>query len=73
MLRAFTDPEGGEWEVTLGRESWGAFFALFVPRGRVDGIRQTLLEADSADGASRDLAGMNEVELRRLFERSEPR
>lgn len=69
MLR-LDDAEGRSWDVVVGRESWGALFAIFVPRdgGRV---RQTILEAESTDQAHRELEAMDDAQLRELLDRSE--
>lgn len=72
MVREFEDADGRGWDVVLGRASWGAFHALFVPR---DGgtVRQTLLDVDAAEEAARRLHSADPAELEGLFERSAPR
>ncbi|MFW6080084.1 MAG: hypothetical protein ACODAE_10710 [Gemmatimonadota bacterium] len=74
-MRRFIDGDGREWDVVLGRESWGAHYALFVPRGsgRRARARQTLLDASGYGAAEIALARMDEAAVARLFERSEPR
>jgi hypothetical protein len=72
-VRTFTDATGRRWDVIAGRESWGAIFALFVPRKESGGIRQTPLRATSHDEARSELEALDENGLRRLFEISEPK
>lgn len=71
-MRRYTDPDGREWDVVAGRESWGAFFALFVPREEGE-VRQTPLEAESTEEASRILAGLEDDGLARLLADSVPK
>lgn len=72
MTRSYEDPEGERWDVTVGRASWGAFYALFVPDGN-HAIRQTLLPVEAADEAARFLGRVGDGELGDLFRRSEPK
>ncbi len=74
-MRRFEDDEGGSWEVVVGRESWGAFFAIFVPRGGSDGrrIRQAMLDAGDGTEAGRTLEEMSEDALRDLLGEAEPK
>lgn len=74
-MRRFTDADGREWDVVLGRESWGVHYALFVPRGRTRSAtsRQALLDASGYGAAETALARMGDEAVARLFERSEPR
>lgn len=72
-MRRFTDATGRDWEVVAGRESWGALFAIFVPVGRDDAVRQTPLSASSYEDANRELGGLEESDLRDLLRRSEPK
>jgi hypothetical protein len=71
-LRNFRDREGVEWEVVVGRESWGTVVAIFVPRTG-GGPRQTLLDATSYEKGSRLLREMNEEELKGLLQVSVPK
>ncbi|MFW6201354.1 MAG: hypothetical protein ACOC8B_02145, partial [Gemmatimonadota bacterium] len=59
-MRRFTDADGREWDVVLGRESWGVHYALFVPRGRTRSAtsRQDLLDASGYGAAETALARM---------------
>lgn len=58
----------------LGRESFGALLALFVPAaGNREPPRQTMLGSDSRQGAATELEDMEPAELDALFARSEPK
>ncbi|MEJ2503981.1 MAG: hypothetical protein P8177_11835 [Gemmatimonadota bacterium] len=73
-MRRFEDPRGREWDVVVGRESFGALYALFVPAGETRAeTRQTLLHADSQAAAAESLAEMSSEEITELFERSDPK
>jgi len=70
-VRRFRDTAEREWEVVVGRESWGTVVALFLPQdGSEAGPRQALMDVPSADGGNRQLLAMSEEELQSLFERS---
>lgn len=58
--------------MVVGRESWGALYAIFVPR---DGgaVRQALLKAKGTDEAHRELEEMADVALLDLLGRAEPK
>ncbi len=73
-MRRYTDPRGRTWDVVVGRESFGALYALFVPAAETRAeTRQTLLQADSQTGAREAVGAMSDDELDDLFERSEPK
>lgn len=73
-MRRFEDPRGREWDVVVGRESFGALYALFVPAGETRAeTRQALLETDSRASATEELHTMSDEDLTDLFERSEPK
>lgn len=73
-MRRYTDSEGRPWDVVLGRESFGALLALFVPAaGNREPPRQTMLGADSRQGGATELGDMEPAELDELFERSQPK
>ena len=72
-MRRFHDRAGMAWDVVLGRESWGASVALFVPPGTSGlAVRQASLKAVAQDEAVRELDGMNDAALQALFDRSTP-
>ena len=72
-MRNFRDMEGAEWEVVVGRESWGTVVAIFVPKKGGSGPRQTLLDVTSFEKGSRLLREMNEEELEDLLRVSVPK
>jgi hypothetical protein len=73
-MRRFRDRDGIEWDIVIGRESWGTSVALFVPPTASDlGVRQTALEAAAADAAMRELDSLDDAALQALFDRSENR
>lgn len=73
----FEDEEGKGWEIVLGRESWGGFFALFIPgEGHEDGgtrVRQTPVDADGHAEASRFIEELGRPGWLRLLEASRPK
>lgn len=71
-MRRFRDSGGVEWDVVLGRESWGALLALFVP---VDSslplpVRQAPLQASGYDAATTELDELDGAALQALLDRS---
>ena len=70
-MRFFKDQEGREWEVFVGRESWGAIVAIFSIRKGSEPPRQVLLQVTSSEEGSRLLREMAEEELTALLERAE--
>lgn len=73
-MRRITDREGSAWDVIVGRESFGALYALFVPAaGNPAETRQALLRADSSTAAEMELAAMSTAALAELLARSEPK
>lgn len=74
-MRKFTDAGGNEWEVVVGRESWGMLYALFVPAGpgRSEPIRQTMLRSSGYDAAQLELEEMDDAALAALFDLSTPK
>ncbi len=73
-MRKFVDERGWRWDVIVGRESWGSLYALFIPGAGVTAQpRQALLDAVSLQAANEAIDTMHMQELRRLFERSEPK
>lgn len=60
--------------MVVGRESFGALYALFVPAAETRAeTRQTLLQADSQTAARESVQAMSQDELNDLFDRSEPK
>lgn len=68
----YEDEDGGRWDVVLGRESWGALYALFVPK-QEGLVRQTPLSADSYAAAQAEVDGGGREGLERLFRSSMPK
>lgn len=69
-MRRFTDGAGREWDVVLGRESWGALLALFVPVRHNEGARQAPLRAAGYDEAAQELESLDHAALQALLDRS---
>lgn len=73
----FEDEEGRSWEIAVGRESWGGFFALFIPGdGREDvrdGVRQTPVDATGHAEASRLIDELGRPGWLRLLKESRPK
>jgi hypothetical protein len=73
-MRRFRDRSGIEWDVVLGRESWGTSVALFVPPTSSDlDVRQVALHSAAADAAMRELDSLDAAALQALFDRSSNR
>lgn len=72
-VRVFQDSDGREWEVVVGRESWGTVVAIFIPREDSELLHQALLDVTSADEGNRILQGMNLQELQALLGGSVPK
>lgn len=73
-MRQFQDRTGVAWDVVLGRESWGASVALFVPPVTSGlAVRQAPLQAVAQDAAVRELDDMNDAALQALLDRSTTR
>jgi hypothetical protein len=73
-VRRHVDPRGRTWDVVVGRESFGALFAIFVPgTGNPEPARQTLLQAGSQLAAEQELGDLSAEQLDDLLERSEPK
>ena len=70
-MRRFQDRSGIEWDVVLGRESWGSNVALFVPptASSLD-VRQAPLRASAYDAAVREIEELDDAALEALFDRS---
>lgn len=69
-MRVFRDPTRREWEVVVGRESWGTVVAIFLLREGSEPPRQTLLKVPTANEGDRLLLGMTEEELQALLGQS---
>jgi hypothetical protein len=70
-MRRFRDRQGREWDVVLGRESWGSHCALFVPVAATDAtVRQTPLAAVAYDAGVKELDALDDAGLQQLLDRS---
>lgn len=69
-MRRFRDAAGMEYDVVLGRESWGSLLALFVPVHGSQPVRQAALAATAYDGAMQELEALDEQALQALLDRS---
>jgi hypothetical protein len=73
-MRRHQDPQGRSWDVIVGRESFGALLALFLPAGaNPEAPRQALLEAGSPMDAETELDALSTDQLNDLLRRSEPK
>ena len=61
-MKRYVDAQGREWDVVLGRESWGTLLALFVPRGGGT-ARQATLQASDYNAAQQELDALDEPAL----------
>lgn len=60
--------------MVIGRESFGALYALFIPaRDNPEQPRQALLRADSQAAAETELGALSTGQLNALLEGSEPK
>lgn len=69
-MKRFVDDQGREWDVVLGRESWGALLALFVPRG-AGSARQARLKSSDYNAAQQALDRLDDAALAELLRNSE--
>ena len=70
-MRRFRDRQGGEWDVVLGRESWGSHVALFVPvRSAAQPVRQAMLSAAASAAGMNELDALDDNGLQALLDRS---
>lgn len=69
-VRRFEGSDGRVWDVVVGRESWGALVALFVPVAGDVPIRQTMLSAASHEDAAAELEALTGDALEALLDRS---
>lgn len=63
MQRSITDSEGRQWDVTVGRESYGMQVLLFFPRFG-GGTRKAMLASSTQIEALAELDGLDEITLR---------
>lgn len=70
-MRTMIDVEGREWDVTVGRQSYGLALALFLPRDGGQAL-QAALPVDNWVEAERYLSGLDEAGLSALLAAAEP-
>jgi hypothetical protein len=68
-MRRFRDGDGTEWDVWVGRESWGVMVALLVP-SRGGAPRRAHLPANGPEEAERHLEALDEKGFLALLEES---
>ncbi len=68
-MRSISDLQGREWDITVGKESYGTMVLIFALRSGED-IRRAELQADNALEAEQELGAMSESELCRELERA---
>ena len=71
-MRRIRDSEGRDWDVQVGRESYGMHVALFMPVAGGGDVRQSMLAADTWLAAEQYLGEAGDDELRDLLERARP-
>lgn len=69
-MRRFRDREGQDWDVVLGRESWGTQLALFVPLSGPAPVRQAPLAATAPDTAMQELEQFSDADVQKLLDES---
>jgi hypothetical protein len=73
-MRRFEDRDARTWDVVVGRASWGANYALFVPvDAGPEEIRQAPLRGAGFDEAAAELDNLDEDGLQVLLDNSEIR
>lgn len=70
-MRSFTDQAGIDWDVLVGKESWGTLVLLFSRRD-VSETRQVVLAAETTMAAELELAALSEGELQERLRESVP-
>ena len=71
-MKRFVDEQGREWDVVLGRESWGSLLALFVPRG-AGSPRQATLASSDYNTAQQELDALDDGALAEMLRNSVPK
>lgn len=67
---AFSAVDGTEFDVVVGRESWGTVVAMFVPRKGNAPPRQTVMDTSSPEEALTLLRSMTRQELQDLLDKA---
>ncbi|SEP14198.1 hypothetical protein [Aquisalimonas asiatica] len=61
-MRRITDEQGHDWDVTVGRESYGMQVFLFMPQDG-SGVRKALMTADTWLDGERELHTLDQAAL----------
>lgn len=69
MQRSIIDGEGREWDVTVGRESYGMQVLLFFSRNG-EGTRKAMLASSTQIEALAEFDGLDDAALRARLEAS---
>lgn len=72
-MRRFVDRSGREWDVVLGRGSWGVHVALFAPVGHAAAVRQAELGVAALEEAMDRIDVADEADLQTLLDQSKDR
>ena len=70
-MRTFSDDAGHQWQVVLGKASWGTLVLLFSPTAGSD-TRTSVLTAETTFAASAELDALTDDELRGRLRDSRP-
>ena len=70
-MRSFAADSGAQWQVTVGKESWGTLVLLFTPMGTGD-ARTTILHAETMFQANVELDALTDDDLRARLNDSRP-
>jgi hypothetical protein len=70
-MRGITDDAGRQWDVVIGKESWGTLVLLFTPR-EGGGTRTTTLAAETPFAAHLELDNLSDDDLRDRLRGSRP-
>ena len=62
-MRRFLDEDGHEWEVVVGKESWGTLVLLFSPIAG-SAVRKVVIAAETLLAAHAELDAMTDEMLR---------
>lgn len=71
-MRRFTDAGGKAWQVTVGKQSYGAMVLLFIPEGDGQVLQAELNVANNFE-AERALDRFGEGDLQRRLAEAVPR
>ena len=70
-MRRFVGGDGREWEVMIGKESWGTLVLLFAPPAGGE-VRKAVIQAETLLAAHAELDAMSDDELRTQLEGASP-